>query len=59
MNDSIQLRSGTEIADGVRVFQSPLWQTNATVVESDSHVLLCDPAMFVAEVEAIRRHALA
>jgi glyoxylase-like metal-dependent hydrolase (beta-lactamase superfamily II) len=59
VNDSIQPRPGTEIADGVRVFQSPLWQTNATVIESDSHVLLCDPAMFVPEIEAIRRYALA
>jgi hydroxyacylglutathione hydrolase len=48
-----------QVADGVWVFQSPLWQTNATLIEAESHVLLCDPAQFVPEVEAIRRHAFA
>jgi glyoxylase-like metal-dependent hydrolase (beta-lactamase superfamily II) len=42
-----------EAVDGVWIFRSPLWQTNAVLVESDGDVLLCDPALFVPEIEAI------
>jgi len=41
----------------VRLFQSPLWETNSALLERDGEVLLSDPAFFVPEIEQIRETA--
>jgi hydroxyacylglutathione hydrolase len=43
----------TELGEGVRSFQAPLWQTNSLIALSGGDALLCDPAFTPAEIEAI------
>jgi glyoxylase-like metal-dependent hydrolase (beta-lactamase superfamily II) len=43
----------TELGEGVRSFQAPLWQTNSLIAVSGRDALLCDPAFTPAEIEAI------
>jgi glyoxylase-like metal-dependent hydrolase (beta-lactamase superfamily II) len=43
-----------DAGEGVWIFQSPLWQTNAALIERGGDVLLCDPAFYEPEIEAIR-----
>jgi glyoxylase-like metal-dependent hydrolase (beta-lactamase superfamily II) len=40
----------------VRVFQSALFQTNSTVVQTEDIVLIVDPNWLPAEIEAIRKY---
>lgn len=43
-----------DLGEGAWQFQSPLWQTNSLLAHADEEALLCDPAFFPAEIEAIR-----
>jgi len=43
----------TDLGGGIRVFQAPLWQTNALVAVSGGDALLCDPAVTPDEIGAI------
>jgi glyoxylase-like metal-dependent hydrolase (beta-lactamase superfamily II) len=48
-----------DLADGVQQFQTPLWQTNAVLVETGDATILCDPAWTPEEIEAIAARAAA
>jgi glyoxylase-like metal-dependent hydrolase (beta-lactamase superfamily II) len=42
-----------DLGDGVRVLQTPLWQTNALLARTDGDALLCDPCFTPAEIETL------
>lgn len=46
-----------DLGRGVWQFQSPLWQTNSLLATAGGEELVCDPAFFPAEIEAIRAQA--
>jgi hydroxyacylglutathione hydrolase len=42
------------VGTGISVLQGPLWQTNATLIESGDDLVLVDPAQFPDELAALR-----
>ena len=42
-----------DLGDGVRVLQTPLWQTNALLARSGNEALLCDPCFTPEEIETL------
>lgn len=42
-----------DLGDGLRVLQTPLWQTNALLAHSRDEVLLCDPCFTPEEIETV------
>ena len=51
-------RVTTDLADGVRVFQSPMWQTNTLRVRVENSTLLVDPAFYPDELVALREETV-
>ena len=47
-------RAGIDLGDGVRQFQSPLWQTNCLLVVAGAEALLCDPSYTQEELEELQ-----
>jgi glyoxylase-like metal-dependent hydrolase (beta-lactamase superfamily II) len=47
-------RAAIDLGDGVRQFQSPLWQTNCLLVGAAGEVVLCDPSYTQEELEQLR-----
>jgi glyoxylase-like metal-dependent hydrolase (beta-lactamase superfamily II) len=46
-------RAGIDLGDGVRQFQSPLWQTNCLLAVAGGEALLCDPSYTQDELEEL------
>lgn len=47
-------RDATDLAEGLRVHQSPMWQTNTLTVRADGSTLLVDPAFYPEELVALQ-----
>jgi glyoxylase-like metal-dependent hydrolase (beta-lactamase superfamily II) len=48
-------REPAELGGGVRLFQTPLWQTNCLLAQAGGEVLLCDPSYTQEEIEELAR----
>jgi glyoxylase-like metal-dependent hydrolase (beta-lactamase superfamily II) len=47
-------RAATDLGDGVRHYQTPLWQTNCLLAVAGGEALLCDPSYTQDEIEVLR-----
>jgi glyoxylase-like metal-dependent hydrolase (beta-lactamase superfamily II) len=47
-------RQGIDLGEGVRQYQTPLWETNCLLAAAGGEALLCDPSYTQEEIEELR-----